>query len=129
MLTSVADGFLAVEATLFQVLIRLELRYWPFVFRDVAFLHRPGAPQLDLLTYGKESAAFKTHVYLIPKQLDVKWRYCTFLHSMQCSPSFPRNMQFMFAQGLKATVIGCVVACSPTLEVSYRGATTQGPIR
>ena len=33
-LTSVADGFLAVEATLFQVLIRQSLRYWPSVFRD-----------------------------------------------------------------------------------------------
>ena len=47
--TSVADGFLAVEAPLFQVLIRPRLRHWPSVFRDVAFLHRPGAPQLDLL--------------------------------------------------------------------------------
>ena len=88
-LTSVADGFLAVEATLFQVLIRQRLRYWPSVFRDVAFLHRPGAPQLDFLAV------------------------LTFLSS--CSPR------------LKATVIGCVVACSPTLEDSYRRA-TQGPI-
>ena len=47
--TSVADGFLAVEATLFQLLIRPRLRRWPSVFRDVAFLHRPGAPELDLL--------------------------------------------------------------------------------
>ena len=31
--------------------------------------------------------------------------------------------------GLKATVIGCVVACSPTLDESYRRATTQAPIR
>ena len=30
---------------------------------------------------------------------------------------------------MKATVIGCVVACSPTLEESYQRATTQGPIR
>ena len=33
-----------------------------------------------------------------------KWRYCTFLHSVQCSPSLPRNLQFMFASRLKATV-------------------------
>ena len=56
MLTFVADGFLAVEATLFQVLIRQKLRYWPSVFRDVAFLHRPGAPQLGYVDVWEKKA-------------------------------------------------------------------------
>ena len=42
-LTSVPDCFLAVEATLFQVLIRQKLCYWPSVFRDVVFLRGLGA--------------------------------------------------------------------------------------
>ena len=39
---------------------------------ETVVVNRPGAPQLDLLTYGKESAAFETHVYLFPRQLDEK---------------------------------------------------------
>ena len=33
---------------------------------------RTGAPQLDLLTYGKENKACKKDVYLFPIQLDGK---------------------------------------------------------
>ena len=32
----------------------------------------PGAPQLDLLTYGKENKAYKKDVHLFPIQLDEK---------------------------------------------------------
>ena len=35
---------------------------------------RPGAPQLDLMTYGKENKAYKKDVYLFPIQLDEKLR-------------------------------------------------------
>ena len=117
-LTSVADGFLAVDATLFQVLIRPRLRYWPSVFRDVAFLHRPGAPQLDLLTYGKESAAFKTHVYLIPKQLDVKVAILHLPPLGAVLTFFAKEHAVHVRARLKATVIGCVFTGSPTLEES-----------
>ena len=112
------------EATLFQVLIRPRLRFWPSVFRDVAFLHRPGAPQLDLLTYGKESAAFETHVYLFPKQLDEK---VAILHlpALGAVLTFFAKEHAVHVRGrLKATVIElycpleCVVTGSPTLEES-----------
>ena len=33
---------------------------------------RPGAPQLDLFTYGKENKAYNEDAYLFPIQLDEK---------------------------------------------------------
>ena len=40
--------------------------------RRYQMVGRPGAPQLDLLTYGKENKACKKDVYLFPLQLDEK---------------------------------------------------------
>ena len=71
-----------------------------------------------MLTYGKESAAFKTHVYLIAKQLDVKVAILHLPPLGAVLTFFAKEHAVHVRAKLKAAVVGCVVAGSLTLEES-----------
>ena len=63
---------------------------------------RPGAPQLDLLTYGKENKPYKKDVYLFPIQLDEKLAVLHLPALGAVLTVFAQEHQFMLVSRFKA---------------------------
>ena len=67
---------------------------------------RPGPPQLDLLTYGKENKAYKKDAYLFPIQLDDKFAVLHLPALSAVLTVFAQEHEFIMVSRLKGPFRG-----------------------
>ena len=67
---------------------------------------RPGPPQLDLLTYGKENKPYEKDAYLFPIQLDEKFPVLHLPALSAVITVFAQEHEFMLVSRLKGPFRG-----------------------